>query len=166
MTYGFGGVGTAPHFAMLQTAQETGTKFLGVPFRGDPPVALALKGGEIDSAVLTVEVAVRLGFKMLAAFSDKRLPSQASLATAREQGVNVIATTIAGLVAPAGISSDVTRTLEAGCATAVQTPEFQDTMKRQNQTVEYLTGEKFGNVLRADSDEKRRLIESNGLAVE
>lgn len=166
LSYGFGGVGTAPHFAMLQLAQAVDAKFLGAPYRGDPPVAVALKGGEVDAAVLTVEVAARLGFRMLAVFADRRLPALPQVPTAREQGAEVVAVTFAGLVAPAGLPADAARRLEAACAAAVRAGEFEEGMKRSGQAVDWLGSERFEAALRADADDKRKLIESSGIRSE
>jgi tripartite-type tricarboxylate transporter receptor subunit TctC len=164
--YGFGGIGTAPHFAMLQLAQAGGIKPLGVPYRGDPPVALALKSGDIDAAVLTVEVARQQGFKLLAVLFDTRLPVLPNVPTAREQGFDVVAVTNAGLIAPGKIPANVAQKLEASCAAAVQSPKFQASMKQLEQQIAYLPGDKFSTALAADAQAKRRLIESSGIKLE
>lgn len=166
LSYGYGGVGTAPHFAMLETSQASRIKFLGIAFRGDPPVALALKGGEIDSAVLTVEVARQQGFKTLAMFADQRLSYLPQVPTAREQGIDVVANTTAGLFVPARTPAAVTAKMEAACAAAASGRAFRDGMKQMNQAVAFQTSEKFEAMLRADSEIKRRLIQASGIRQE
>jgi tripartite-type tricarboxylate transporter receptor subunit TctC len=166
VTYGFGGIGTAPHFAMLQFAQKSGLKFLGVPFRGDPAVAVGLKGGEVDAAVLTVETARRLGFKVLAVFADQRLPMLPKALTAREQGFDVVASTYTGLFAPVKTPANVTAKLEAACASTLKSDDFQRAMIGLNQSASWLDSEKFESALRADIEIKRRLIESSGIRQE
>jgi tripartite-type tricarboxylate transporter receptor subunit TctC len=161
--YGFGGVGTAPHFAMLQLSQAGGMKPLGVPYRGDPPVAVALKTGEVDAAVLTVEVARAQGFRLLAVFFDKRLVVLPDVPTAREQGFDVVATTNAGLIAPAKIPAKVAQRLESACSATLQGSKFQAGMKQLEQQIAYLPGDKFLDALAADEQAKRRLIESSGI---
>lgn len=166
LSYGFGGVGTAPHFAMLQLSQATGVKFLGAPYRGDPPVAVGLKGGEVDAAVLTIEVAAKLGFRVLAVFADGRMPTLPQVPTAREQGSDVSAVTFAGLVAPAGLPADAARRLESACATAAKSNDFVAGMTRSGQAIDLLAGDRFDAALRADEAEKRRLIDAVGMALE
>jgi tripartite-type tricarboxylate transporter receptor subunit TctC len=166
LTYAFGGVGTAPQFAALQLSQNAGIKLLGVPFRGDPPASVGLKGGEVDSAVLTVEIARQLQFKILAVFAEKRLSVLPSIPTAREQGFDVVASTTAGLLAPARIPADVAKKLDAACEKATQSPKFVSGMKQLEQQIAYLPGDKFGAALAADADTKRRLIERSGIKQE
>ena len=166
VNYAFGGVGTAPQFAALQLAQAAGVKMLGVPYRGDPPGAMALKGGEVQSAILTVEVARQQKFRILAVFAEQRIPVLPNVPTAREQGYDVIASTMAGLVAPAKIRDDAAKVLEAACEKAVHSPKFTAGMKQLEQTVAWLPSDKFSAVLSSDTESKRKLIESSGIRTE
>lgn len=161
--YAFGGVGTAPQFAALQLSEAAGIKLLGVPYRGDPPAALGLESGDVDSAVLTAEIARQQNFKILAVFADKRLPVLPNVPTAREQGFDVIANTTAGLLAPVKISEDAARKLDAACDRAVKNSKFVAGMKQLEQQIAYLPGDEFGAALAADTDVKRRLIQTSGI---
>lgn len=164
--YAFGGVGTAPQFAALQLSQAAGISLLGVPYRGDPPAALGLKGGDVDSAVLTDVIARQQNFKVLAVFAATRLPILPGVPTAREQGFDVIAETTAGLLAPAKIPDEAARKLEAACEKAAKEPKFVAGMKQLEQQVGYLPGDKFSTALAADIDAKRRLIDASGIKQE
>jgi tripartite-type tricarboxylate transporter receptor subunit TctC len=164
--YAFGGIGTAPQFAALQLSQAAGIKLLGVPYRGDPPAALGLKGGEVDAAVLTDEVARQLNFKVLAVFADKRVPVLPDVPTAHEQGFDVFAYTTAGLLAPVKIHDDVAKKLDVACEKAVKSSKFVAGMKQLEQQIDYLPGDKYGAALAADTDAKRRLIQTSGIKQE
>jgi tripartite-type tricarboxylate transporter receptor subunit TctC len=164
--YAFGGVGTAPQFAALQLSHEAGIELLGMPYRGDPPAAVALKAGDVDAAVLTVEVARQLHFRILAVFADTRLPVLPNVPTAREQGYDVIVNTVAGVIAPAKIRDDAAKTLEASCAKAAQSPKFTAAMKQLAQQRAYLPGDKFAAALACDAEAKRRLIQTSGIKEE
>jgi len=164
--YAFGGVGTAPQFAALQLSQAAGIKLLGVPYRGDPPAAVSLKSGDVDAAVLTAEVARQLNFKILAVFSDRRLSVLPNAPTAREQGFDVIASTTAGLLAPAKIGGDVAKKLGIACERAVKKPKFVAGMKQLEQQITYLPGDRFAAALAADTEAKRRLIQTSGIKQE
>src|SRR5579862_6878225 len=161
--YAFGGVGTAPQFAALQLSEAAGIKLLGVPYRGDPPAALGLESGDVDSAVLTAQIARQQNFKILAVFADKRLPVLPNVPTAREQGFDVIANTTSGLLAPVKISEDAATKLDAACDKAVKNSKFVAGMKQLEQQIAYLPGDKFGAALAADTDVKRRLIQTSGI---
>jgi tripartite-type tricarboxylate transporter receptor subunit TctC len=166
LDYAFGGVGTAPQFAALQLQQAAGVKMLGVPYRGDPPGAMALKGGEVKSAILTVEGARQQKFRMLAVFAEQRIPALPNVPTARELGYDVVASTMAGLIAPAKIGDDVAKSLEAACAKAVQGPRFVAAMKQMEQNIAYLPGDRFQAVLASDTESKKKLIETSGIRLE
>lgn len=166
VNYAFGGVGTAPQFAALQLSQVAGVKLLGVPYRGDPPGAVALKGGQVQSAILTVEIARQQKFRILAVFAEQRIAALPNVPTAREQGYDVIASTMAGLVAPAKIADDAAKTLEAACEKAAHSAKFMTGMKQFEQTIAYLPASAFSAVLASDAESKRKLIESSGIRTE
>lgn len=158
-----GGVGTLPHFALLELARASDTKMLIVPYRGDPGVSLAVKGGEIDAGVLGVDTALAQGFRIIAAFSAQRLPFLPDTPTAREQGFDVVATSNTGLFAPRAIPSAAAGKLESTCAAITQDPRFTKALAQFKQEAAYLPGEKFGAVLAKDAADKRKLIEATGI---
>ena len=164
--YAFGGVGTAPQFAAIQLSQAAGIELFGVPYRGDPPAVLGLKGGDVDAAVLTTEVARQQKFKILAVFADRRLSVLPEVPTAREQGFDVTAFTTAGLLAPAKIRDADARKLDVACDKAAHSPKFVAAMKQLEQQVAYLPGKEFGAALAADTEVKRRLIQTSGIKQE
>jgi tripartite-type tricarboxylate transporter receptor subunit TctC len=161
--FGYGGVGTAPHFAMVEIMRAAHVDMLGVPYRGDPPVALALKAGDLDAAVLTVEVARAQGFRILAALAPERLAVLPAVPTAREAGFDVLATTNAGVIAQKGLPTDVARALDGGCAAAARDTKFAAGMQAFGQTMSYLDGPAFARALEADAAAKRVLIDATGL---
>lgn len=158
-----GGVGTLPHFALLQLALAGNTKFLIVPYRGDPGVSLAVKGGEIDAGVLGVDTALAQGFRIIAAFSPQRLPFLPDTPTAREQGFDVVASSNTGLFAPKAIPNAAASKLETSCAKVTQDPRFTKALAGFKQEAAYLPGDRFAAVLAKDAEEKRKLIEITGI---
>lgn len=163
---GHEGVGTAAHFGMLQLAQATGAKFLGVPFRGAPPVAFALKSGEIEAGILAADVAQPHNFRALAVTSEKRLAIFPDVPTLREEGIDVIAKTYAGVLGPANMSPEALKVLEGACSQVARSPDFKDALKAMNIEPQYLDRERYETTLRADTVLKRRLIESSGIRTE
>jgi tripartite-type tricarboxylate transporter receptor subunit TctC len=159
----FGGVGTLPHFALVELARAGNVKFLNVPFRGDPGVTLAVKGGEVDAGVLGVDTAMAQGFRIIAAFAPSRTSFLPDVPTAREQGFDVVASSSAGLFAPKGIPAAVGDKLEAACASVVKDQRFAKALQQFKQEPAYLPGAQFRTLLARDSDEKRKLIEASGI---
>jgi len=161
--FAIGGVGTLPHFASLELQRASNTKFLTVPYRGDPGVTLAVRAGEVDAGVLGVDTALAQGFRIIAAFAPQRLVFLPDAPTAREQGFDVVASSTTGLFAPRQVPSQVVARLEAACATVTKEPRFAAAMGQFKQEAAYLPGDKFTAALEADAEDKRKLIEAVGI---
>lgn len=82
------------HFLFLSLGDKTNTKFRYVNTGGGGPTRTALAGGHVDCAFLTVNEAKPLvdsgDLTIVAIFAPNRLPSWPNLATAREQGTDLL----------------------------------------------------------------------------
>jgi tripartite-type tricarboxylate transporter receptor subunit TctC len=87
-------IGAINHFLFLSLGDATGTKFRYVNTGGGGPTRTALAGGHVDCAFLTVNEAKPLvdsgDLTIVALFAPQRLASWPNLATAREQGTNLL----------------------------------------------------------------------------
>ncbi len=87
-------IGAINHFLFLSLADKTGVKFRFVNTGGGGPTRTALAGGHVDCAFLTVNEAKPLvdsgDLTIVAIFAPERLPSWPNLATAREQGTDLL----------------------------------------------------------------------------
>jgi tripartite-type tricarboxylate transporter receptor subunit TctC len=163
MSYGFGGIGTAPHFAMLELIGATGTKWTAVPYRGAPLSASGVLSGTVDAAVLPLDLANPSRFKVLAVFSDARVGALPDVPTARAQGIDVLADTFVGIFVPAATPAAVTAKLGSACAKVTTSTTFKTALMNMNQSTDYLDGRAFEAVLQADESSKRKLIETSGI---
>lgn len=166
ISLGYIGPGAAQHFVMLQLSEASGAKFLGVPYRGDPPVALALKSGDLQAAILTDEVARPQGFKVLAVAAASPLATFPGVPTMREQGFDVVVTTYAGIVAPASISPEAVQALQAACGSIMRSEDFQNALKKMKINADFLDREQFESTVHADTEVKRQLIEASDIKIE
>jgi tripartite-type tricarboxylate transporter receptor subunit TctC len=164
--YAIGGIATLPHFVMLQLAKTTGGDYLGVPYRGDPRVVVALRANEVDVGVLTGETIAAQGFRTLAVFSEQRLPVLPDVPTAREQGFDVVGKTIVAVYAPKGVPEAIAQRLEATCSAVTRSEKFQSAMKLLKQEPAFLPGPKLAEALAADGAQKRQLIDATGMKQE
>ena len=119
LTFGYGGTATPPHIALAQLQLMAKTKMLPVPFRGDPAVINAMRGGEIDAAVLNVGLAAAQGFRLLAFLRKERAPDYPDIPTATELGYPLVHEAVAGIVGPRGLPASVVAKLAAACEAAV-----------------------------------------------
>jgi tripartite-type tricarboxylate transporter receptor subunit TctC len=150
VTYGAGGIGTMPHIGAVMFSQQSGAAMRVVPYRGDPPMTLALKSGELQLAVLSVGAAQAQGFRILGLFTPSRLPEAPDAPTMTEQGVPVVAQVFGGLYAPKGMPSEAIRALQGVCQEAVRSERYVSATKASQQEVLYRGSDAFSKTLAAE----------------
>jgi tripartite-type tricarboxylate transporter receptor subunit TctC len=163
LTYGFGGVATSPHLAMVQFTHTAAIDMLGVPFRGDPAAILAMRAGEIDSAPLNIGLAKAQGFRALATFAEQRQALYPDAPTMNEAGYPVVSTAYGGLIAPKGVPPEAMKKIEAACAAAGRDERFVNAVRQSSQEPIYRDSAEFARVLAKDSEVKRELIRKAGI---
>lgn len=163
VSYGFGGVATAPHLAISQLAIAANADFLSVPFRGDPQAILAMKGGEIDAAMLNIGGAKAQGFRLLATFADARQPEIADVPTVKELGYPVVSYAFGGLFAPKGLPADIARKIEAACEKVATDERYQKAVRQASQQPMFRSAADFGKVLADDYAIKGDIVKRAGI---
>lgn len=152
VTYGAGGLGTMPHIGAVMFSLQSGTAMRVVPYRGDPPMTLALKSGELQLASLSVGAAQTQGFRILGVFTPSRLADAPDAPTMTEQGVPVVAQVFGGLYAPKGMSAEAIRVLQGACEEAVRSERYVSATKASQQEVLYRGSEAFNKALASEYD--------------
>lgn len=130
VTYGTGGVGSAPHFVSEAFGIATGANFLHVPFKGAGDATLGLLSGTIDfqfASTPGVMNQVKGGkVRVLAVSGNKRLPALADVPTFAEAGVrNFGLINFTGLWAPKGTPKAVMDRLQAELAAAMASADMK-----------------------------------------
>lgn len=149
--FGTGGLGSVPHLATLELGLQADAKMLAVPYRGDPPLAVALKGGEIELGTVSVGLAQTQGLRILGVFSPARLADAPAAPTMKEQGVPVVAQLFGGLYAPKSLPQDALRALERACKQAVTSEHYVQTAKTSQQEVVYRDSASFTKAIEAEN---------------
>lgn len=162
-SYGFGGVATAPHLAISQLAIVAGIDMLSVPYRGDPQAILALKSGEIDSAMLNLGLARAQGFRPLATFAETRQADYPDTPTVKELGIPVASSAFGGLFAPKGLPADIGKRIDAACEKAVADERFQRATRHASQEAVYRGSAAFAQVLANDYAIKGDIVKRAGI---
>jgi tripartite-type tricarboxylate transporter receptor subunit TctC len=163
VSYGFGGVATAPHLAISQLAIAANLDMLSVPFRDDPQAILALKGGEIDSAVLNLGMARAQGFRSLATFADKRQAELPDTPTVKELGYPVASSAFGGVFAPKGLAPEIVKRIDTACEKAVADARFRRATIAADQEPIYRDSAAFASVLDADFATKGDVVKRAGI---
>lgn len=160
------GIGSVPHLsgaAFLQAAQLSATH---VPFRGEPQLLQQLVTSEIGFAAASVSGMVGKGVRALAVFSTERHSAFPDVPTMAELGFPAGVPGLNGIFAPRGTPEAVLATLEKTCADATASEGFRTSASRLHQRVAYLGRRDFDRRLRADYDEKAKLIGSLNIKAE
>ena len=163
LTYGFGGIATTPHLAVSQLAIVANIDMLGVPFRGDPQAIIALRAGEIDSAMLNVGGARAQGFLPLATFADARQSEIPDTPTVKELGFPVAGSAFGGLFAPKGLPADIAKKVDSACAKIVADERFQKAVRQASQEPVYRNGADFARILATDYAIKGDIVKRAGV---
>ena len=150
VSYGFGGVATAPHLAISQLVIAANIDMLGVPFRGDPQAIVALKSGEIDSAMLNIGGARAQGFRLLATFADARQAEIPDTPTVKELGYPVVSSAFGGLFAPKGLATDIAQKIESACQKVATDERYRRAVRQASQEPVYRNSADFARLLADD----------------
>ncbi|GAB2907315.1 tripartite tricarboxylate transporter substrate binding protein [Paralcaligenes ginsengisoli] len=130
VTVGTTGAGSDDHLAMLLFEKYTGTKLTHVPYKGAGEVRGAVLSQQIVMAAMNVGevMAYKKGgspMRDLGSMSENRTDLAPELPTFKEQGYNIIMSSLRGIGAPKGLPDDVNQKLVKAVQKAVLDPEFQ-----------------------------------------
>lgn len=132
--YASAGVGTILHTTVELMANQTQTKFLHVPYRGEAPVLTGLLQGDVDFAAVTtgpISARIKTGeFRALAVTSKTRWRDFPDVPTVDEAGIpgfEVISWT--GLAGPAHMPKPIVDRLNAEVRKALAVPEAKSRLE-------------------------------------
>src|SRR5262249_25964594 len=134
LKYGSAGVGSILHTTSELLANETKTRFLHVPYRGEVQAITGLLQGDVDFVSVTtgpLTAGLRTGeFRALAVTSKTRWPDFPEVPTVEEQGIagfEVISWT--GLAGPAKLPNAVVDRLNAELRRAIAVPDVKSKLE-------------------------------------
>ena len=157
VTYGTAGVGATSHFSSELMEMGCGIDMKHVPFKGDAPNITALMGGHIDFLVTGVPIVagkVASGdLRLLAAFEEKRIPSQKDVPTFIELGYpKVVMYSWFGFVAPAKTPKDVIARADAAFKASIKDKATLDALEKLGFAEAYLGPEDFAKFIASELD--------------
>ena len=131
VTYGTGGVGSAPHFATEAFQQAAGVRLYHIPYKGAGEAVTAALGGQVDMVMISLGSAlgnVRGGLLRPLAISGEHrsaaLPDTPTFAEAGLPGFGVV--NWSGLAVPRGTPAPVVERLHAEVVRALAAPEVKE----------------------------------------
>jgi tripartite-type tricarboxylate transporter receptor subunit TctC len=138
---GLSGASGLSAFAVAAIAQDSGARFVTVPYQGAAPAMLALLRAEVDLCVQPLSVALPHvqgeKVKALAVLSAQRVPWLPDVPAWRETGTgrDLAIEIWAALVGPAGLPPQVVGTLDGAVRSIVSDPAFTEQRGRQGESV-------------------------------
>jgi len=163
MTMATAGTGTSNHLVGELIQLSAGIRMTGVPYKGSGPALTDLLGGQVDSHVdqLTASMAyIQAGrIRALAVTTDHRAPLLPNVPTLAEQGLKGFdATTITGLLAPAGTPKDVIDRVHAAVVKITAQQSIRDRFGALGATTLGNTPAEFGEYIRQDYAKMQKVV--------
>ncbi|MES2717257.1 MAG: tripartite tricarboxylate transporter substrate binding protein [Pseudomonadota bacterium] len=139
------GVGSSGHAAIHLLAKSTGADLNFVPFKGGAEVLQAFVGGHVNAVIDGgwAQVERQGKGRVLLAFTDKRLPRLPNVPTAREAGIDMVAHSPIGLVAPKNMDPASVRVLHDAFKAALADPAYRKHLETFDLADAYLSGDDY-----------------------
>lgn len=171
ITYGSAGGGTAQQLAGELFKLLTGTKLLGVPYRGGAPAAVAVITGEVDvlfTGALGVFPHIKSGrLRALAVTTSERLASVPELPTVAEAGVRGFeVVSWNGVVVPAGTPAAIVQRLNSSINDALRTPEVRQWLSSEGLQVVASTPQQFEQFIKSEIAKWAKVVRAAGIKAE
>ncbi len=162
ITVGNSGAGGGVHLIALAFEKAAGVKFNHIPFAGGGPSVTALLGGHVHAVSVSPPEGiahVKAGkLRIIALFSEKRMPDFPNVPTVREQGVDFGMSQWRGLAAPKGTPAPVIKTLHDAFKKGMDDPIFLKNAVDMSVALAYLGPEDFGKLMAADDERYTKLV--------
>ena len=122
--------------AMERLARSTGAKAPIISHEGGGDQMIGVLNGTYDIGIgemQELQAQLEAGkIRLLAVLTETRLPGLPQLATAKEQGFNVVVTKFRGIAAPKGMSDELAKAWEDGLRKALDTPAYKASYTKEN----------------------------------
>ena len=171
LNFGSPGVGTSPHLAGELFQSVTGTKFVHVPYKGNPEALNDLIGGQVSivfSGMPPVVPFVKAGrLRALATTGKQRAPTLPDVPTVAESGYPGAGMVIwYGVVAPGATPKPVIERLHAEINKAMKLPEIRDRFAGLGADPATSSPEEFSALIRDEFARWSKLIQEAGIRAE
>jgi tripartite-type tricarboxylate transporter receptor subunit TctC len=168
MTLANAGVGTSNHLVGELIQLTVGTKLASIPYKGSGPALIDLLGGQVDAHVdqLTSSMGYIRGgrIRAIGVTTAKRSQQLPDVPTLAEQGLKGFdATTITGLLAPAGTPKDVIDRINAAANKIIAQPTLKTRFGELGADTVGGTPEQFGAYIKEDLARWAKVMKEAGI---
>src|SRR5438067_138467 len=167
ITIASGGIGSATHLTAELFQATTAIKLVHLPFRGAGPAMNDLVAGHVQSAFTTLATASSVvdRVRALAIASDTRLTTQPSIPTFREGGIDLVVEHGWGVLAPAGLPSEIAARLTKDLKAILESHEFAARLEPLGVARSYATPAQFRALIETDTARWANIVKSVGISV-
>jgi tripartite-type tricarboxylate transporter receptor subunit TctC len=169
--YGTAGTASFGHMATEQFAQATGLKLVQVPYKGEAPMTLALRSGEIKMLITTPSPSM-MGFvrdgqlRLLGVASTQPAPLLPGVKLISDTVPGYTAEVWFGLLAPAAAPPEIVTKLNAAVAKAVALPEVKEKFAGVGALATSDSPAEFAQIVKNDYTRWGELIRKTGIKAE
>lgn len=148
LSFGTAGIGSSPFQGMEIMQQSAGIKFLHVPFKSGAESVTSVAGGQVDmtfEATPVVMPFVTQGkLRALALANSVRIAGAPDLPSTAELGYpHILSASVAGLIGPAGLPSQIVDRLNEATRQALKDPGYKKLLLNQGTTTASSSPEEF-----------------------
>jgi len=144
-----------------------GGEFVSIPYRSDGAALAELLAGRLDFAALLVANGTpmfRAGtLRLIGVFAEQRHPEYPKVPTFREQGIDAVQMSYAGMLAPKGTPEPILDLLEANCRTAIDSAPFKRAVEQYGIVVDFRGRKDFAKLLAAEYDSLGKILKELGV---
>lgn len=169
--YGSAGTASYGHLATALFAQDTGLKMVDIPYKGEAPMSMALRTGEVKMLLTTPSPtnlgAVKAGtLKLLGVASSQPSPLLPGVEQISDTVPGFTAEVWFGLFAPAATPPEIIARLNAALGKVLALPEIKDKFAHTGAVAGGNSPAAFGQTVRAESARWGELIRKTGMKAE
>lgn len=134
-TYGTWGIGSTAQLVMENFKAQHELEILHVPYQGTAPELLGLVSGQVDAAILPMQITDGYSkdgkIRMLGLGSPERYTTLPDLPTLKEQGMDIDLRSAVGLLGPAKIPGPIIERLNDELSNVMRDPTVQADLRTQ-----------------------------------
>jgi len=145
----------------------TGVEAPVVTHDGGGELLISVLNGTVDLGIGEIqELSAQLEAKqvrIIATYTEERLEQFPDVATAREQGIDLVVNKFRGIAGPKDLPPEIYAKWEAGIQSVLKDPEFQAWYKAQSLVPDYMPHGKYATFINAFADEQQDFFKKYGI---
>ena len=170
LTYATAGIGSFQHLSTELFRLQAGISLIHVPFKGGGPAMVDVIAGNtlitMGSLLQLVPHVQGNRLRLLAVGSAKRNSAFPNTPTVAETVPGYEANNWWGILAPAGVTPAMVRTLEAAVKKVVDNPEMLKKFESQGAEVAYMNSATYSKFIKAETTKWSKVVKDAGIKAE